>query len=138
MRTVILFCTLDSADTLSAFWVSRPHSPSLYSVGPFLQFYHYIDAIFPRTWQRAVAKYIPHAGFQRLCEISDTVSESSIKILEEKKDAIERGGEALKQQLVEGKDIMSILRTCSPITAELSFNVDLVRSACKHGCGRYG
>ena len=66
--------------------------------------------------RRIVSAWVPHAGFQKLRLICDTIHESSVRIFSEKKAAVERaaGGDsaALKEQLVEGKDIMTILSEC--------------------------
>ena len=57
-----------------------------------------------------MAERLPHEKFQKLRKIVDTMHERSVHIYNEKRAAIERGDEGLKQQLGEGKDIMSILR----------------------------
>ena len=49
---------------------------------------------------------------QRLREIADILQERSVLIVNEKKAALARGDEALKQQIGEGRDVMSILREC--------------------------
>ena len=57
--------------------------------------------------------HVPHAGVQKLLSIVDTMHESSLRIYREKKAAIERGDAGVKEQLNEGKDLMSILRKFS-------------------------
>ena len=52
----------------------------------------------------------PFGAVQRLKQISDTIRARSIGIVAEKKAALERGDEALKEQVGRGKDIMSVLR----------------------------
>ena len=47
---------------------------------------------------------------QRLKEISDAMHARSVLIYNEKKAALEKGDDALKHQIGEGRDIMSILR----------------------------
>lgn len=45
-----------------------------------------------------------------MVEIIDVMHETSTKILEGKKEALEKGDDAVVHQVAEGKDIMSILR----------------------------
>ena len=52
---------------------------------------------------------IPNRDVQRMREISDIMHERSVLIYNLKKDALEQGDEALKHQIGEGRDIMSIL-----------------------------
>lgn len=75
-----------------------------------MQFFDYLQAMIPAPLRRTVAERLPHEKFQRLRKIVDTMHERSVHIYNEKRAAIERGDEGLKQQLGEGKDIMSILR----------------------------
>ena len=56
-----------------------------------------------------IVKMIPNADVQRLREISDVMHQRSVLIYNEKKAALEKGDEALKHQIGEGRDIMSIL-----------------------------
>lgn len=56
---------------------------------------------------------VPHAGLQKLISIVDTMHENSLRIYREKKAAVERGDAGVKEQLNEGKDLMSILRMVS-------------------------
>ena len=45
-----------------------------------------------------------------MIEISDAMHARSVRIINEKRAALAGGDEALKQQVGEGKDIMSVLR----------------------------
>ena len=67
------------------------------------------EAIVPAGWRRAVAEYIPSATLKRMMHLRDTVRQRSIDIYEEKKAALLKGDEAIKMQVGEGKDLMSIL-----------------------------
>ncbi|KAI0327596.1 cytochrome P450 [Cubamyces sp. BRFM 1775] len=67
------------------------------------------EAIVPPRWRRAVAERIPSPTLQRVMYLRDVVRRQSIKIYEEKKAALLKGDEALKMQVGEGKDLMSIL-----------------------------
>ena len=55
-----------------------------------------------------------------LRRISDTLHERSVSIYREKKEALEKGDEALKHQIGEGRDIMSILRECNKFPPTVS------------------
>lgn len=52
----------------------------------------------------------PLKTVQRLREVADDLHNRSVLIFNEKKAALEGGDEALKQQIGEGRDVMSILR----------------------------
>ncbi|KAI0716977.1 cytochrome P450 [Earliella scabrosa] len=83
--------------------------PALYRLSSFLQFYDYLEALVPVRWRRYVAERLPHEGFQKLRSIVMTMHQRSCEIYTQKRQALERGDEGSKQQLSEGKDIMSIL-----------------------------
>jgi hypothetical protein len=63
------------------------------------------------AFQRAVINAIPWKTLHHTRDMVDLMHQTSIEIMEEKKRALDLGGEALKQLTAEGKDIMSILRT---------------------------
>ncbi|KAH9899158.1 cytochrome P450 [Cubamyces lactineus] len=67
------------------------------------------EAAVPPRWRRTVAECIPSARLQRVIRLRDTLRRQSIRIFEEKKAALLKGDEALKAQVGEGKDLMSIL-----------------------------
>ncbi|PIL27739.1 cytochrome P450 [Ganoderma sinense ZZ0214-1] len=58
---------------------------------------------------RAILRRAPHADTRRMMEISDTMIRRSKEIIDQKKEALSKGDEALAHQVGEGKDIMSIL-----------------------------
>ena len=70
------------------------------------------EAIVPAGWRRTVAECIPSARLQRVIALRDTLRRQSVRIFEEKKAALLKGDEALKAQVGEGKDLMSILCEC--------------------------
>ncbi|KAI0628770.1 cytochrome P450 [Trametes polyzona] len=61
---------------------------------------------------------VPFAPLQRIIQISDTIHERSTEIYNEKKKALEAGDEALKHQVSEGKDIISVLLRENMVAAE--------------------
>ncbi|EJF63643.1 cytochrome P450 [Dichomitus squalens LYAD-421 SS1] len=60
-------------------------------------------------FRRWVVERIPNDNVQQLKRISDIMHGRSIRIFNEKKEALEKGDETLKHQIGEGRDIMSIL-----------------------------
>ncbi|KAI0333101.1 cytochrome P450 [Cubamyces sp. BRFM 1775] len=63
----------------------------------------------PAALRRKVVEVLPQAFVQRMRHISDALYAQSLHIVNEKRSALERGDEALKYQVGEGKDIMSVL-----------------------------
>ncbi len=59
-----------------------------------------------------------------MLDISDTMARRSEEIIGAKKSALAKGDDELAHRVGEGKDIMSILRTCS-VRLLLSFNEPL-------------
>ena len=53
---------------------------------------------------------LPFKSVQRLMEISDIMHERSLLIFNQKKNALEKGDDVLKEQIAKGRDLMSILR----------------------------
>ena len=66
----------------------------------------------PAWLRRKIVDMIPAERVQRMKNITDTMFNKSVQIINEKKAAIEHGDEAVLQQVGEGKDVMSILRVC--------------------------
>ncbi|KAK7684461.1 hypothetical protein QCA50_012408 [Cerrena zonata] len=63
----------------------------------------------PKWFRRWLLEWVPHQRAQRLKEISDIMDENTRKIFFDKKAALEAGDEAVKEQVANGKDVMSIL-----------------------------
>ena len=70
----------------------------------------YVYRIGTKTFQRQVVSAVPSHNVQRLKEIADVMHERSVLIFNGKKAALEKGDDALKHQVGEGRDVMSILR----------------------------
>lgn len=67
---------------------------------------------FGPVWlRRHLITLVPNQGVQDLKVIVDSVDARSREIIEGKRAALRAGDEAVKHQIGEGKDIMSILRT---------------------------
>ena len=61
------------------------------------------------TFRRWVLDLLPHKGVQKLKSIVDVMHYRSVEIYRSKKEALEKGDEAVSQQIGEGRDLMSIL-----------------------------
>ncbi|KAI0628830.1 cytochrome P450 [Trametes polyzona] len=72
----------------------------------------------PASFRRKLVELTPYEPLQRMKHISDTIHESSVRIYNEKRRALERGDEAIKQQVGEGKDIISVLLRENTAAAE--------------------
>lgn len=63
----------------------------------------------PAGLGQVLAAWVPHANVQKMRKIVNEMDEQSRNIYNQKKAALEKGDEAIVQQIGEGKDIMSIL-----------------------------
>lgn len=75
--------------------------------------HHYVplfQKIVPKGWRRTVAELIPAPPLKRMIQIADTMRTRSTEIFEAKKKALLAGDEALKHQVGEGRDLISVLR----------------------------
>ncbi len=83
--------------------------------------------------RRRIVELSPDPNIQALKDIVDVMETRSKEILKDKRAALQAGDEAVKQQIGEGKDIISILReyfpgpTCRPLKLLHSY------SAVEHG-----
>ncbi len=80
--------------------IVRQTSPLLLQLGP--------------AWlRRWIVDHIPIPRTQKLKRVVDVLHQTSVKIIEEKKAALQKG------EYAAGKDIMSVLRkSCSPLAGE--------------------
>ncbi|KAI0668337.1 cytochrome P450 [Trametes maxima] len=72
----------------------------------------------PASFRRRAVELLPHDASQRMKQISDALHSRSLQIVNERKVALEGGDEALKQQVGEGKDIMSVLLRANMAASE--------------------
>ncbi|OJT07575.1 Leukotriene-B(4) omega-hydroxylase 2 [Trametes pubescens] len=92
--------------------------PTLAQVRGMQQFLPLFEAIVPEGWRRAVAGLIPAPPLKRLIHIADTLRTRSTEIFEAKKKALLAGDEALKQQVGEGRDLISVLLKANMAASE--------------------
>ncbi|KAL1947205.1 hypothetical protein VTO73DRAFT_14166 [Trametes versicolor] len=102
----------DFADSVKAYF---PVIQQLEVFGPLLPL---LLKMGPAWFRRKLVDLVPFAPARRMAQISDVMHERSTQIYEEKKAALEAGDEALKEQVSEGKDIISVLLRANMIAAE--------------------
>ena len=73
---------------------------------------HHCEKFGPAWLRRFLIKYVPNRAVRKLRDITDTMDARSREIVDGKLAALKAGDEALKHQVGEGKDIMSILCEC--------------------------
>ncbi|TDL16040.1 cytochrome P450 [Rickenella mellea] len=82
--------------------------PTVFTLQAYLQFIPLLVKIGPPAFRRFLVQLVPSRRIQRLKKITDTIEQTSQRILETKKRAIEQGDEAILKQVGEGKDIISV------------------------------
>ena len=87
------------------------------SLGGLVQFLPLCEAIIPEPLLRPLGKLVPLEGVHKMMQISDTISEKSKEIFMQHKKATMEGGDAVKAQVGEGNDLISILRELPGILA---------------------
>ena len=75
-------------------------------------FSHYIPL--PASVKQYLVDFIPNQGIKELKASVDFIDHMAREIYNAKRKALLSGDEALKQQVGEGKDIMSVLRVYFP------------------------
>lgn len=87
--------------------------PSLYDLSVFRWTLPYLVHIGTPAFRRRVMQWLPMPRLHRLQAVVDTMHRRATEIYREKKARLDKGDEALLQQVGEGKDLMSILRASS-------------------------
>nr|BED42991.1 cytochrome P450 monooxygenase [Trametes versicolor] len=72
----------------------------------------------PQRVCRAVLRAIPHADIRKMMHISDTMAQRSLEIINEKKMALLKGDDVMREKVGEGKDLMSILLKANMLASE--------------------
>ena len=101
-------------------WI--PRSPAVSGIAIFRILAAPFVNLGPAWFRRAIVDMIPVKQVQRLKNVVDVMHKRSVEIVTEKKAALQRGDEVLTQQVGEGKDVMSILRTFS-FTATMRISI---------------
>ncbi|KAI0628892.1 cytochrome P450 [Trametes polyzona] len=97
----------DSADEFCN--AVKSFQPLLMQMNFIRRLYPYVPNIGSPWMRRKIVEMIPNKTVQRLKTVIDTLHERAVAICEEKKRILIQGDEAFKNQVGEGKDIMSIL-----------------------------
>ncbi|KAI0761511.1 cytochrome P450 [Trametes elegans] len=98
------------ADSADEFGVAiKAFQPATMQINILRRILPYLPEIGSPWFNRKILELIPHKGLQKLKSIVDKLHERAVFIYKEKKDAIERGDEAISHKVGEGRDLMSIL-----------------------------
>ena len=84
--------------------------PAVMNIAILRRLVPYVAEFGTPTFRRWVLDMLPHKGVQKLKSIVDVMHYRSVEIYRSKKEALEKGDEAVAQQIGEGRDLMSILR----------------------------
>ena len=75
----------------------------------FARYYIHIGSA---SFRRKFIEMLPFKSVHEVKDIIDTMDRESRRIFKEKKDALLKGDEAVAHSVGEGKDILSVMRTC--------------------------
>ncbi|KAI0355902.1 cytochrome P450 [Trametes cingulata] len=92
--------------------------PALAAAPGMQQYIPLYEALVPPRLRRPIAELIPSRALKRIIHIVDTMRRRSEEIFAEKKKALLAGDEALKHQVGEGNDLMSILLKANMAASE--------------------
>ena len=73
------------------------------------QFLPYLNNIGPPELRRKMLEMIPSKDIKDIIHVVDTLDSGSRKIVSEKRAALEKGDQGVKQLVSQGKDILSAL-----------------------------
>ena len=74
------------------------------------QFMPYLVKIGAPSFRRKMLRLVPSKTIQMVTDIVDIMHEQSVEVYNAKKEALNKGEDAVVQQVGKGKDILSILR----------------------------
>lgn len=84
--------------------------PAIWDLILFRQFVPFLVQLGPTWLRRWAVERFPSERLQKVVQIVDILDATSREVFESKKEALRIGDEAVKRQVGEGKDIMSVLR----------------------------
>ncbi|KAI0718795.1 cytochrome P450 [Cerioporus squamosus] len=87
----------------------KSYVPALYDLSVFRWAMPYVSLIGTPGFRRRILEWIPMKRLHKLKSVVDTMHGRAREIYAEKKALLDRGDEALLEQVGEGKDLMSIL-----------------------------
>ncbi|KAH9857430.1 cytochrome P450 [Lenzites betulinus] len=77
-----------------------------------------LSYIIPIRLCRAIMRVIPNSDIRQMMNISDTMVKRSLEIINEKKMALLKGDDVMREKVGEGKDLMSILLKANMLAPE--------------------
>nr|BED42989.1 cytochrome P450 monooxygenase [Trametes versicolor] len=83
-----------------------------------------LSYVLPKWLLEKALRAVPHADVRHMMQISDTMAQRSLEIINEKKSALLKGDEALAHQVGEGKDIMSLLLKANTAASDVEKHTD--------------
>ncbi|THH22548.1 hypothetical protein EUX98_g8147 [Antrodiella citrinella] len=92
--------------------------PAIFTLGPIRFLTPYVTFVERLSFKRTIIDNIPLPTFQKVLKLVATIDQSTKAVYEGKKAALATGDEAVKEQIGEGKDIMSILLRENMLTSE--------------------
>ena len=84
-------------------------SPIMFNLVTIRQLIPYAVKVGPAWLRRKLIKLVPNKRVQQAVDIVDTMDSISNDIFRKKREALEKGDEAMLRQVGMGKDIMSVL-----------------------------
>ncbi|KAI0760468.1 cytochrome P450 [Fomes fomentarius] len=96
----------------------KAFQPAMIKVSLLRRLLPYIPDIGNPWLRRKLVELFPHEGVQHLKAIVDVMHRRSIEIYKEKIRALEKGDEAVKQNIGEGRDLISILMRANMLASE--------------------
>ncbi|KIJ11452.1 hypothetical protein PAXINDRAFT_177345 [Paxillus involutus ATCC 200175] len=103
----------------------HPYSKAVENLAPVIiktflvrQFLPYLVKIGPASFRRYIVKKTPWKAAQEFSSIVDVMDKTCTEVFEKKKKALAEGGEAVMEQVSQGKDIMSILLRANMAASE--------------------
>ncbi|KAF7970683.1 hypothetical protein HWV62_23282 [Athelia sp. TMB] len=89
---------------------AKKFGPTIFKLNIYRRMLPFLVKLGPPSLRRFFCQMIPSADVQKLREVVDIMWDTSVRIVDDKKAALEKGDEAVMEQVGRGKDIMSILR----------------------------
>ncbi|OJT04914.1 hypothetical protein TRAPUB_4294 [Trametes pubescens] len=83
-----------------------------------------LSYIFPDWLMNKLLRLVPDRDIKRMLEVSDTMTQCSLEIINDRKSALLKGDNVLVRQVGAGKDIMSLLLKANMATSEAERHTD--------------
>jgi hypothetical protein len=97
-------------------------SPSAFKLAVFFPLLPFLVQIGSRPFRRFLYNLVPSQRMRKVQRVADTMYSKAVQIFEGKRRALLEGDAVVKEQVGEGKDIMSVLRAFSPHALDHAFD----------------